>query len=139
MAISKFNQEGYPDPTSFEALTNVADAAKATAYRPLVYVCSPYAGDTERNSDAARKYSRFAFDKGNIPITPHLLYPQILDDENPKERNYARHINYVLLGFCQELWVFGTKVTSGMAHEIGIAKKRRMKIRYFNELMQEAL
>ena len=28
MAISKFNQEGYPAPTSFEALTNVADAAK---------------------------------------------------------------------------------------------------------------
>ena len=139
MNIDKFNSEGYYDPTSYEAMTNVVKADKQSAFRPLVYICSPFSGDTEYNSNQARKYSRFAYEQNTIPVTPHLLYPQILDDENPKERNYARHINYVLLGFCQELWVFGTKVTSGMAHEIGIAKKRRMKIRYFNELMQEAL
>ena len=34
------------------------------AFRPIVYICSPYAGDIAGNVDAARRYSRFAVDKG---------------------------------------------------------------------------
>ena len=56
MNIDKRNSEGYYDPTSFDALTNVAKAEKQSAFRPLVYICSPFSGDTERNSEQARKY-----------------------------------------------------------------------------------
>ena len=51
-------------------------------YYPLVYVCSPYRGDVEKNIELARKYSRFTFEEKNIPITPHLLYPQFLNDND---------------------------------------------------------
>lgn len=51
MGIDKFNHEGYSDPTTYEALTNIhreeVAADKKAAYLPLVYVCSPYAGDIE--------------------------------------------------------------------------------------------
>lgn len=50
-----------------------------------------------------------------------------MDDENPKERADAMHFNYVLLGKCNELWVFGDVISKGMAHEIGIAKKRQQE------------
>ena len=54
MSVSKFNSEGYYDPVVYEALTKVEAeerAARATAaYRPLVYICSPYAGDIEKNT-----------------------------------------------------------------------------------------
>lgn len=54
MAISKFNSEGYYDPVVYEALTKVEAeeraARAAAAYRPLVYICSPYAGDIEKNT-----------------------------------------------------------------------------------------
>lgn len=107
-------------------------------YYPLVYVCSPYRGDIEENISNARRYSRFAFDKKNIPITPHLLYPQFLDDNDLFERNIAIHkINYVLLGLCQEVWVFGDAITDGMQREILIAKKRKKPIRYFNKKLEE--
>lgn len=92
-------------------------------YKPMVYICSPYSGDTQHNTEQAKKYSRFAYEQGAIPMTPHLLYPQ--------------HFNYVLLGNCSELWVFGSKVSEGMAHEISVAKKRKQTIRWFNESCEE--
>lgn len=53
MGVDKFNHEGYFDPTTYGALTNIhreeMAADKKAAYLPLVYVCSPYAGDVETN------------------------------------------------------------------------------------------
>lgn len=141
MSIDKFNSEGYYDPTTYEALTNIhreeVAADKKAAYLPLVYVCSPYAGDVENNVANAKKYSRFAVENNAIPVTPHLLYPQFMDDSNEQEREQAMHFNYVLLGKCTELWVFGGVVSRGMAREINVAKKRRMKIRWFTWEMKE--
>ena len=55
--ISKKNIEGYPDPTAYEALTNIErEAQKAFAFRPVVYICSPLSGDVEANQEAARRY-----------------------------------------------------------------------------------
>ena len=146
MAISKYNSEGYYDPTTYEALKNIekeelkmAGLYKPDEFRPLVYICSPYRGDTEKNTEKARKYSRFAVESKAIPMTPHLLYPQFMDDSNPEERYLATHvINYVLIGKCQEVWVFGEDISEGMGREIALAEKRRMKIRYFTETMEEA-
>lgn len=47
------------------------------------------------------------------------------------------HFNYVLIGKCTELWVFGGVVSRGMAHEISVARKRKMKIRWFDHKMKE--
>ena len=146
MSISKYNSEGYYDPTTYEALKNIEKEERKMAvlykpgeFRPLVYICSPYRGDTEKNTEKARKYSRFAVESKAIPMTPHLLYPQFMDDSNPEERYLATHIfNYVLIGKCQEVWVFGEDISEGMAREIALAEKRRMKIRYFTETMEEA-
>ena len=111
---------------------------KADKYYPLVYVCSPYRGNVDENVINARKYSRFTFDKKNIPITPHLLYPQFINDNDLFERNIAIHkINYVLIGLCKEMWVFGDVITEGMEREILIAKKRKMRIRYFSKDLKE--
>ncbi len=141
MGIDKYNHEGYSDPTTYEALTNIhrdeMAADKKAAYRPLVYVCSPYAGDTQNNINNARKFSRFTAEQNGIPVAPHLMYPQFLDDGEQEEREMAMHFNYVLLGKCNELWVFGGVISKGMAREIGVAKKRRMKIRWFNWEMKE--
>lgn len=137
MGIDRFNSEGYYDPTSYEALTNVAKADRQSAFRPLVYICSPFSGDTKYNTEQARKYSRFAYEQKTIPLTPHLLYPQFMDDENPAEREDAMHFNYVLLGKSNELWVFGDVISKGMAHEIDVAKKRKQTIRWFSEKCEE--
>lgn len=141
MGIDKKNHEGYLDKTAHDAINNIQCEEKAAdkkaAYLPLVYICSPYAGDVETNVMNAKRYSRFAMDQGTIPVTPHLMYPQFMDDTNKDEREKAMHFNYVLLGKCTEVWVFGGVISRGMAHEIGVAKKRRMKIRWFTQDMKE--
>lgn len=122
-----YNRSGCKDPTPYKAIRNLEKK-----FYPLVYICSPFAGNVEENTKRAKKYSRYALDKGNIPLAPHLLFPQFMSDET--ERDLAMHFNYVLLGKCEELWVFGDKISSGMALEIRIAKKRKMKIKYIKEV-----
>ena len=139
MGIGKYNSEGYHDPTTYEALKGIRreEMAGKRAYRPLVYICSPFAGDMEGNARKARRYSRFAVGSGAIPVAPHLLYPQFLDDGKPAERAVGIYAGLVLLGKCDQLWVFGGTVSTVMAAEIERAEKRDMPIRYFTEECEE--
>ena len=109
MGVNKFNCEGYYDPTAYEALTKIEQEAKALrAFRPVVYICSPLAGDMVKNQENARR-----------------------------ERDLALFMDIVLLSKCAELWVFGEKITSGMSIEIEKAKRKGQLIRYFTENCEE--
>ena len=127
--MDRRNSEGYPDPTAYEALTAVAKSEKP--YLPLVYIASPFSEDTERNTERAQGYCRFAISKGCIPLAPHLHYPQFMDDDDREQRELALFFALVLLGKCDELWVFG-KPSEGMSREIAKAKRRDMPIKYYN-------
>lgn len=138
MGIDRFNSEGYYDPTAYEAMTAVAKEEQAQKiFRPLVYICSPYAGDIEANVSAARRFSRFAVDSGYIPIAPHLLFPQFLNDNAPDERQLGLLFGNVLMSKCAEVWVFGNYISNGMDAEIKRAKQKNYRIRYFNADMEE--
>lgn len=139
MGTGKYNSEGYHDPTSYAALSGIRREERAAkrAYRPLVYICSPFAGDRPGNAQKARRYSRFAVGNGVIPLAPHLLFPQFLDDGKPAERAIGMFAGLVLLGKCDQLWVFGSTISAGMASEIEKAEKRNMVIRYFTEECEE--
>ena len=102
-----------------------------------MYICSPYAGDIHKNVQAARDYSRFAVDAGYIPIAPHLLFPQFLNDANPKERQLGLFFGNALMSKCSEVWVFGERITEGMAAEIRRAKWKNYRLRYFTEDFKE--
>ena len=83
----------------------------------------------------ARKYSRFAVDRGYIPVTPHLLLPQFMSEEN--ERDLIMFMDIVLLSKCAELWVFGKEISPGMSIEIDRANRKFQPIRYFTEDLKE--
>jgi len=131
MSISKFNSAGCFDPTAFEALTRIEQETSQFPYMPIVYICSPFSGDIDRNQKRARSHCRFALDQGYIPIAMHLLLPQFMNDSDLRERNLALFINLILMGKCKEVWVFGDCISDGMAIEITKAKKRGQPIRYF--------
>lgn len=138
MSISKLNAERYYDPTAYAALSAIEKEEKALrAFRPIVYICSPYAGDVEKNVEAAQRYSRFAVDKGYIPIAPHLLFPQFLSDRNPKERQLGLFFGNALMSKCSEVWVFGSRITAGMEDEIKRVRWKNYRLRYFTENCEE--
>ena len=140
MSISRYNREGYPDPTTYGALSHIEQEAKATrAYRPMIYVCSPFSGDVSGNITNARRYSRFAVEQGYIPIAPHLLFPQFLDDTNITERELGLHFGNVLMSHCSEVWVFGDIISAGMDAEIRRAKRKNYKLHYFGSDLKETV
>ena len=80
-----YNSERYRDPTAYHALTNIQKDEKAARYRPLVYICSPYSGDTAANTEKAKRHCRFAVDNNAIPLAPHLLFPQFMNEETERD------------------------------------------------------
>lgn len=140
MSVNKYNCEGYRDSTVYQALTNINNEEKAerkSAFKPLVYICSPYAGDIENNVNKAKEFCRFTIENNGIPLAPHLLFPQFMNDEITKERNLAFFFNKVLLGKCNEVWVFGDVISKGMEIEIKKAKRRGQVLKYFNSKLEE--
>ena len=138
MSIDKYNSERYYDPTAYEALTKIEQEAKALrAFRPVVYICSPLAGDTVRHQENTRTYCRFAVEAVCIPIAPHIYFTQFMNDNDRKERDLALFMDIVLLSKCVELWVFGEKITSSMSIEIEKAKRKGQLVRYFTETCEE--
>ena len=140
MNVEKFNNEGYYVPTAYEALSIIEKEERALrAFRPIVFICSPYAGEVEKNILAAKYYSRFAVDKGYIPIAPHLLFPQFLNDADPNERQLGLFFGDALMSKCSEVWVFGSRISAGMETEIKRAKWKNYRLRYFNESCEEVI
>lgn len=141
MGISKYSSEGYFDPTPYLAIQNIeyeakrkaAKDAKRKSYRPLVFICSPYSGNTKNNVRNARRYSRYALEKGCIPFAPHLLFPQFLNDSLEEERKLGIAFGLVFQSKCDEVWVFGNNHSSGMKKEILKAKERNIPIRYISK------
>ena len=146
MKISRYNHEGYPDPTTHDALVNIekerqaariAAMPRSPTFRPIVFICSPYADDPLNNERRAIRYCRFAVQQGYIPIAPHIYFTRILDERVPADRELGLFMGQVLLTKCVELWVFGSRITTGMERELSKAEERNMPIRYFTEDREE--
>lgn len=138
------NSEGYADPTAGAAIGKVMKEYRLERReiwrrqtelkeRPKVYIVSRYAGDVENNVKAAIRYCRFAIDKQKMPIAAHLLYPQIVDDNDPAEREIGTMYGLALLALCDEVWCFGKTLSAGMEQEIKEAKRLGKPIKYFDE------
>ena len=134
------NSEGYADPTAGTAMRRMMKEYRqrqkqhyADKNRRKVYVASRYAGNVEANVKAATRYCRLVIDRGYMPIASHLLYPQILHDDDPAERELGMLFGLALLRDCDEVWVFG-EVSPGVAREIEEAKRLQKRIRFMEEV-----
>ena len=133
------NSEGYADPTAGLAMSRVMKEYRqkqkkqfADKNRRKIYVASKYAGDVEKNTAFAVNCCRRVIEDGCMPIASHLLYPQMLDDNNPDEREMGLMFGLALLAVCDEIWVFG-EVSARVAREVAEAKRLKKRIRYFEE------
>lgn len=99
--------------------------------RKKVFVCSPFHGDLEGNSEKAAKYCRRVYEDGGLPIAPHLLFPQFLNEDSLKERADGISMGLELMRECDEVWVYG-KATEGMEQEIRFAVEHGIHI-WFKE------
>ena len=102
-------------------------------HNKLVYIASPYSGDVERNVAFAKAACRYAMNQGVTPIASHLLYPQMLDDGVPEERKLGTDMGLRILKVCEEVWVCGSELSSGMEQEIRAARQLQIPLRRVSE------
>lgn len=104
----------------------------------LVYICSPYAGNIENNVRFARAACLYAAQHGSTPVAVHLLYPQILDDAIPVQREIGIRMGLRVLASCDELWICGERISLGMGCEIAEAERLGIPVRRLStEQIQE--
>ena len=147
MKISRFNHEGYHDLrriwrfrtslTRRRKQRRKNSAATGSPLPPHRLHLLALRGRRQGQCPDARRYCRFAVQKDCIPIASHLFFPQFMDDNDAKQRDLGLYMATVLLTKCSEVWVFGRRISSGMAAEIYKAETRGMPIRYFTEEMEE--
>ena len=103
----------------------------------LVYICSPLRGDIDANMEKAREYCMDAVDKGVTPIAPHLFFTQFLSDDIPQEREQGMSMGMELLSRCDELWVYGSRISEGMAQEIAFAESIGKSVLYLQNIERD--
>lgn len=106
-------------------------------YQPQTYICSPLRAETKKGIDmnvsAVRAYMSYAIIRMGVSATaPHAFLPMILDDEVSEERELALNVGLVVLKKCEQMFVCGSKLSSGMLGEIIRAFELGKEIRVFN-------
>ena len=101
--------------------------------RKVVYICSPYSGDIQKNIQNACVAAKTAIISNNVaPLVPHLMYPTFLDDDNPTERALGIELDLNLISKCDELWYYGDTISAGMQAEINFAKTHNIPVIHKN-------
>jgi len=104
--------------------------------KPLIYVCSPLAGDYVINIERAARFCRFVSSQHSIPMAPHLYFTRFLDDAIAEERDLGLEMGLEILRSCDAVWVFGSKISPGMRREIQLAKEIEKPVLYFDQTCQ---
>lgn len=98
-----------------------------------VFICSPYRGDVEKNLKAARKHAHMAAIIGYCPIAPHLMFPRFLNDNDPEQRILGITLGIEQMKVCDEIWIFGGRISNGMAFELEQAKELGIPARLYDD------
>ncbi len=99
----------------------------------LVYICSPYAGDIGKNVEFAKAACQFSMRQNCTPVAVHLLYPQLLDDTDPIQRQTGIRMGLRILEASDELWCCGNRISEGMSAELTTAKRLGIPIKEISE------
>ncbi len=97
----------------------------------VIFVSSPFAPrgmwTREENVALAKKLCKIVLGLGHIPLAPHLLFPQFLDDDKPLERDMGLMSSIALVSRCDEVWYYPKReVSFGMQKEIEKAEQEKI-------------
>jgi len=84
----------------------------------IAFICAPYSGDIEKNTELHKRICKYAVKQGVIPFAPAIYFTQFLDENDPKQRALGIEMGLAFMPACDEIWVYGDKTTDGMLQEI---------------------
>ena len=93
----------------------------------IVYIAHPISGNVSGNLSAIKEIVRGINLRMPevLPFAHYVIDCESLNDTIPEERERGIKNDIVLLkaGFINELWLYGSRVSEGMKHEIALAKE----------------
>jgi nucleoside 2-deoxyribosyltransferase len=96
--------------------------------RKIVYLAHPLSGDWEGNIASARRYAEAAARNGWVPVAPYLTLYGLLHE--PADRELGLEIDLAMIIACDEIWVCGDRVSSGMRIELDYALANDIPVRF---------
>lgn len=92
---------------------------------------SPLAGDVEANTAYARRCLLDSLLRGESPIASHLLYTQVLDDNNPEERKLGINAGLAWRTVADATVVYVDRgISDGMHFGIAAARDAGVPVEY---------
>ena len=64
--------------------------------------------------EKAKDYCAYVASCGVIPLAPHTIFTQYLNNAVPKQREQGLRMGHELMERCDELWVMGDTISQGM-------------------------
>ena len=104
----------------------------------IVYIAHPIAGDVHGNVEKilniVKEINMTREDA--VPFAPYITDVLALDDNIPEERSRGikNGIQILRSGMVDELWVYGEKISGGMAAEIDLAFELNIIIRIMDPI-----
>jgi len=97
----------------------------------IVIIESPYAGDRNENILYARRAMLDSLRRGESPFASHLLYPQVLDDDTPNDRELGMVAGFRLYAVASICAVYADMgVSPGMLRGIEQARLHNVPVLY---------
>ena len=103
----------------------------------MVYICSPYRGDKEQNTERVKQYCWMVDIYGCLPIAPHLYFTTFLNDDSIVDRSDGMYMGLQLLTYCEEVWIFCNELSEGMIKEIKRAQELNISLKFYNTEREE--
>ena len=96
-----------------------------------VIIESPYRDNIKRNTEYAKKCLRDSLDRKESPLCFHLLYTQVLNEENDLERDFGIQTSFEWHKFSDKLVVYEDYgITYGMEMAINLAKVHKIPVEF---------
>ena len=95
----------------------------------MIFICSPYRGKVEKNTEIAKRIAHIAAVCDYVPVVPHLLYPQFMEDHRPEDRIKSLRMGAEQLRKCDEMWLLVGKLSRGMQYMLDIAIENKIPVR----------
>jgi hypothetical protein len=111
----------------------------------VIYLAHPVGAPTPEGVHAnlakARRWIRWIYD--NFPnvavVADWLITCEVLDDFDPEHRAHGMKMNKAVIPRCDEFWMVGGRISTGMVAEQGIAIEHNRRIFDLTWLGEEPL
>ncbi len=96
-----------------------------------VIIESPYRGDIVKNTAYAQKAMLDCLKRGESPFASHLLYTQVLNEDDHNERQLGMEAGWEWFGSVDKVVVYmDHDISSGMQEGINKAKQMGISVEY---------